>query len=59
MDPWWNPAVEEQAMDCCHRLGQTKPVEVRRFVIRGSVEERMLAMQMPKAPAVRCGSAVW
>ena len=51
--------MEEQAMDCCHRLGQTKPVEVRRFVIRGSVEECMLGMQMPKAPAVRCGSAVW
>ena len=42
LDPWWNPAVEEQAMDRVHRLGQTRDVEVVRFAARDSIEERML-----------------
>ena len=46
LDPWWNPSVEEQAMDRVHRLGQTKAVTVRRYVARGTVEERMLALQV-------------
>ena len=41
MDPWWNPAVEEQAIDRVHRIGQLHPVKVTRFVVRGTVEERI------------------
>lgn len=48
MDPWWNPAMEQQAQDRIHRLGQYKPVKVTRFIIRGSVEERMLKLQEKK-----------
>lgn len=48
MEPWWNPAVEEQAMDRVHRLGQTKPVDVIRFAAAGSIEERMLELQAGK-----------
>ena len=38
VDPWWNPAVEEQAMDRVHRLGQTRAVEVVRFAMRDTIE---------------------
>lgn len=48
MDPWWNPAMEQQAQDRIHRLGQYKPIKVTRFIIRGSVEERMLKLQEKK-----------
>ena len=48
LDPWWNPAVEEQAMDRVHRLGQTRDVEVVRFAARDSIEERMLDLQQRK-----------
>ena len=44
-DPWWNPAVEQQAMDRIHRLGQYKPIRVVRFVIAGTIEERILKLQ--------------
>lgn len=47
-DPWWNPAVERQAMDRTHRIGQTKPVFVHRLVAAGTVEERILDMQQRK-----------
>jgi len=47
-DPWWNPAVERQAMDRTHRIGQNKPVFVHRLVAAGTVEERMLEMQKRK-----------
>lgn len=47
-DPWWNPAVERQAMDRAHRIGQIKPVFVHRLVAAGTVEERILAMQARK-----------
>ncbi|KAJ3041435.1 DNA helicase rad5 [Rhizophlyctis rosea] len=49
LDPWWNESVEKQAIDRVHRLGQTLPVEVLRFVISGSVEEKMLAIQTRKS----------
>ncbi|HUG70631.1 MAG TPA: DEAD/DEAH box helicase, partial [Pirellulaceae bacterium] len=39
MDPWWNPAVEDQASDRAHRLGQTRPVTIYRFVTKGTIEE--------------------
>ncbi|XP_042514328.1 DNA repair protein RAD5A [Macadamia integrifolia] len=48
MDPWWNPAVEEQAVMRIHRIGQTKRVMIRRFIVKGTVEERMEAVQSRK-----------
>ena len=48
LDPWWNPAVEEQAADRAHRIGQDKPVFVHRLVAAGTVEERILALQAKK-----------
>ena len=47
-DPWWNPAVETQAIDRAHRIGQDKPVFIYRLTVSGSVEEKMLAMQDKK-----------
>lgn len=46
LDPGWNPAVEEQAMDRVHRLGQQREVRVYRYVVGGSIEERMLELQV-------------
>jgi len=48
-DPWWNPAVENQATDRAHRLGQTQSVWVVKLVAQGTIEERMLALQDRKA----------
>ncbi len=48
-DPWWNPAVENQATDRAHRIGQTKPVFVYKLVARGTVEEKIVALQASKA----------
>ena len=48
MDPWWNPAVEDQANDRAHRIGQIKPVTVYRLLTRGTVEEAVLRMQESK-----------
>ena len=48
MDCWWNPAVEDQAVQRCHRIGQTKPVYVYRFVVHNSVEERIVELQKRK-----------
>jgi SNF2 family DNA or RNA helicase len=45
VDPWWNPAVEDQAADRAHRIGQDKPVMVYRMVARDTVEERILELQ--------------
>jgi SNF2 family DNA or RNA helicase len=45
LDPWWNPAVEDQAADRAHRIGQERPVLVIRLVAEGTVEERILALQ--------------
>ncbi|MBV8338810.1 MAG: SWIM zinc finger family protein [Candidatus Eremiobacteraeota bacterium] len=47
-DPWWNPAVERQAIDRTHRIGQTKPVTAYRLVTLGSVEEKIQALQSRK-----------
>ena len=47
-DPWWNPAVEEQAIDRAHRIGQDKPVFVYRLVAEGSIEEKMDALKARK-----------
>jgi SNF2 family DNA or RNA helicase len=48
LDPWWNPAAEEQAADRAHRIGQTRPVMIYRLVAQDSVEERVLALQARK-----------
>ena len=47
-DPWWNPAVEDQATDRTHRIGQNKPVFVYRLIGAGTVEEVMMKMQAQK-----------
>jgi SNF2 family DNA or RNA helicase len=49
LDPWWNPAVERQATDRAHRIGQALPVFVYQLVVAGSIEERMLALQARKS----------
>jgi len=48
-DPWWNPAVEAQASDRAHRLGQTRVVTVYKLIAAGTIEERVLALQQSKA----------
>jgi SNF2 family DNA or RNA helicase len=48
-DPWWNPAVEEQASDRAHRIGQTKSVFVYKLIAADTVEERILELQERKA----------
>ena len=48
MDPWWNPAVEDQASDRAHRMGQKRPVTIYRFVCRGTIEERILELHTRK-----------
>ena len=48
VDPWWNPAVEAQAADRAHRIGQTRPVLVYRLVSQGTVEEKILQLQDKK-----------
>ncbi|MCU0286782.1 MAG: DEAD/DEAH box helicase, partial [Acidobacteria bacterium] len=51
-DPWWNPAVEAQAIDRSHRIGQTKKVFVYRMVVKNTIEEKMLALQQEKRELV-------
>ncbi len=48
VDPWWNPAAQDQATDRAYRIGQEKPVFVYNLIVAGSVEERMLALQRKK-----------
>ncbi|MBL7813595.1 MAG: DEAD/DEAH box helicase [Saprospiraceae bacterium] len=48
MDPWWNPAVEDQATDRAHRIGQEKPVTVYRLVTEGTIEEKILKLHEQK-----------
>jgi len=47
-DPWWNPAVEDQAIDRAHRIGQDKPVFVHKLVVSGTIEEKMAALKEKK-----------
>jgi len=49
LDPWWNPAVEEQAINRAHRIGQDKKVMVYRFISAGTVEEKIKGLQHRKA----------
>ena len=48
LDPWWNPAVEQQAIDRTHRIGQTKNVFIYKFITKDTVEEKILALQNRK-----------
>ena len=48
LDPWWNPAVEAQAVDRVHRIGQTNTVFVYRMVTAGTIEERIQALKASK-----------
>ncbi|WP_367873185.1 SNF2-related protein [Luteolibacter sp. Populi] len=56
MDPWWNPAVEAQATDRAHRIGQTRPVTVYRLLTRGTVEERVRRMQDQKRAVINAAT---
>jgi hypothetical protein len=48
LDPWWNPAVEDQASDRAHRIGQKRPVTIYRLVTRDTIEERIIALHHQK-----------
>ncbi|NGZ27900.1 MAG: DEAD/DEAH box helicase, partial [Magnetococcales bacterium] len=48
LDPWWNPAVEDQASDRAHRIGQQRPVTVYRMIVQGSIEEKMVKLHQEK-----------
>ncbi len=48
LDPWWNPAVEAQAVDRAHRIGQTRPIFTYRLIARDTVEEKVLELQKTK-----------
>ena len=48
IDPWWNPAVEDQAADRAHRIGQQKPVLIRRLIARNTIEEKIVKLQERK-----------
>jgi SNF2 family DNA or RNA helicase len=48
LDPWWNPAVENQATDRAHRIGQKKHVMVYKLISEGTVEEKVLTLQAQK-----------
>ena len=48
LDPWWNPAVEDQASDRAHRIGQDKPVTIYRFIMRNTIEEKIITMHKKK-----------
>jgi SNF2 family DNA or RNA helicase len=51
-DPWWNPAVEDQATDRAHRIGQTKNVNVYKLIAAGTVEEKILELSAKKRALV-------
>lgn len=53
LDPWWNPAVEMQASDRAHRIGQDKPVFIYKVITRGTVEEKILQLQEKKRALVQ------
>ncbi|HNH47759.1 MAG TPA: C-terminal helicase domain-containing protein, partial [Myxococcota bacterium] len=48
LDPWWNPAVEDQASDRAHRMGQRRPVTIYRMVAKHTIEERIVALHQRK-----------
>lgn len=46
LDVWWNPTTEDQAIDRAHRIGQTRTVNVSRFTVKNTIEDRILALQV-------------
>lgn len=52
MDPWWNPSVEVQAMDRIHRLGQHRPIIVKRMIVENSIESRIIELQNKKSAMI-------
>uniref|UniRef100_A0A8C2Q8L3 Helicase-like transcription factor n=1 Tax=Cyprinus carpio TaxID=7962 RepID=A0A8C2Q8L3_CYPCA len=52
MDPFWNPAAEDQCVDRCHRLGQSRDVVITKFIVKDSVEENMVKIQKKKQELV-------
>jgi SNF2 family DNA or RNA helicase len=52
-DPWWNPAVEDQATDRAHRIGQKKTVEVIKLIAQGTIEEKIFALQEKKKEIIK------
>lgn len=48
MDPWWNPAIEDQASDRAHRIGQTRPVTIYRLVCKDTIEEKIVKLHQEK-----------
>ena len=52
-DPWWNPAVEDQATDRAHRIGQTRVVTSYKLITRGTVEEKILTLQQRKREVIK------
>jgi len=52
MDCWWNEAVEDQAIDRVHRIGQQRPVQVTKLIVRNTIEERILEIQKRKTAIV-------
>ncbi|MCK5681269.1 DEAD/DEAH box helicase, partial [bacterium] len=48
LDPWWNPAIEDQASDRAHRIGQTRPVTVYRLITKASIEEKIVRLHQEK-----------
>ncbi len=52
LDPWWNPAVEDQASDRAHRVGQTQPVTIYRLIAEGTIEQRILSLHSEKRELV-------
>jgi SNF2 family DNA or RNA helicase len=61
MDPWWNPAVEDQASDRAHRIGQARPVTVYRLIMKDTIEERIVNLHKQKrklAESLLAGSDV-
>ncbi len=52
LDPWWNPAVEDQASDRAHRIGQTRPVTVYRLIAEGTIEQQILSLHHDKRELV-------
>jgi len=53
LDPWWNPIVEDQAVDRCHRIGQEKTVHVYKFVLEGSIKDQVVGLQDNKRDMVK------
>ena len=48
MDPWWNPAVEDQASDRAHRIGQKRPVTIYRLIAKDTIEEKIVRLHHEK-----------